>query len=222
MRLLIVNPNTSPGVTARIAQAAQACAMPGDRFTTVSAAFGPALIVTEADAHQATAGVVQAVADHTDAVDGIVLASFGDTGADEVRARWADLPVIGIAQAAFARARALDAPFSIVTFAPEVAAPLVAKAKEHGVQGLLLAVHHPTAPLQHDPADAAEALQDTLLALCLRAAREGAHSVVFGGGPLAGLASRLQPLCPVPLIDGTAEAIAALRLATDMPAHARP
>ncbi|MBF9059110.1 aspartate/glutamate racemase family protein, partial [Rhodobacterales bacterium HKCCSP123] len=50
MRVLVVNPNTSQGVTDRIGAAAQAAAAPGDRITTVSAAFGPALIVTEADA----------------------------------------------------------------------------------------------------------------------------------------------------------------------------
>ena len=47
MRLLIVNPNTSEGVTRRIDAAAQAVARDGDMFKTVSAEFGPELIVNE-------------------------------------------------------------------------------------------------------------------------------------------------------------------------------
>jgi hypothetical protein len=83
MRLLIVNPNTSEGVTARIAAAADAVALPGDHFVTVSAASGPSLILTEADGLAATEGVLTAVARRAGGVDGIVLASFGDTGSEQ-------------------------------------------------------------------------------------------------------------------------------------------
>jgi allantoin racemase len=56
-------------------------------------------------------------------------------------------------------------------------------------------------------------LFDPLSRLCHQAARApGVGSVVLGGGPLAGLATRLQPGLPVPVICGTAAAIALLRL----------
>lgn len=214
MRLLIVNPNTSAGVTARIDAAAQAVAGPGDRFVTVSALSGPPLIVTEADAQSAIAGVLGAIAQHRDGVDGIVLASFGDTGAAEVRAAHPHLPVMGIAEAAFAEVRQTGQPFSIVTFAPEVAGPLLAMAKAHGVAERLVRVASLSEPLRHDPADVADALFEPLAALCRKCAAEGARSLVLGGGPLAGLAARIAPSCPVPLIDGTQAAIAALRART--------
>jgi Asp/Glu/hydantoin racemase len=79
MRLLIVNPNTSDGVTARI--------------------------VTEAEAAEATRGVLAAIAAHSGVVEGIILAAFGDMGAAEVRASRPGLPVIGMGEAAFAEAR---------------------------------------------------------------------------------------------------------------------
>ncbi|NKX45761.1 aspartate/glutamate racemase family protein [Roseicyclus persicicus] len=211
MRLLIVNPNTSPGVTARIEAAAQAVAGPGDRFTTVSAAFGPPLIVTGADAEAATEGVLAAIAQHEGPVDGIVLASFGDTGADEVRAAWPDVPVIGIAEAAFAEAARIGGPFAIVTFAPEVAPPLAERAGRHGLADALLRVAAPEGPLHHDPAEVADALFGPLLRLSLDCAAEGARSIVMGGGPLAGLAARIAPHCPVPAIDGTQAAVARMR-----------
>ena len=211
MRLLIVNPNTSAGVTARIDAAAQAVAGPGDCFVTVSALSGPPLIVTEADTQAAIAGVLGAVAQHQDTVDGIVLASFGDTGAAEVRAAYPHLPVLGIAEAAFAEVRKMGGAFAIVTFAPEVAGPLLAMAARHGVGERLLKVAHLPDRLRHRPDEIADALFEPLAELCRDCAAQGAQSIVLGGGPLAGLAARIAPGCRVRVIDGTQAAIAALR-----------
>lgn len=92
MRVLVVNPNISDGVTARIRAAAEAAALPGERITTVAATGAPRLIVTPEDAARATAAVLAAVERHGGQADGIVLTSFGDTGIAAVRAgctfRW--------------------------------------------------------------------------------------------------------------------------------------
>ncbi len=219
MRVLVVNPNTTQGVTDRIGSAAQAAAAPGDRITTVSAAFGPALIVTEEDGAEATAGVLRAISHHLTSdgqPDGIVLASFGDTGAAEVRATLPDVPVIGIAEAAFAKARSLGGPMAIVTFAPEVAPPLRAKAEQHGLAERLARIATLPGPLACPPAEIADRLAGPLTQLCLDCAADGVESIVLGGGPLAGLAARIAPICPVPVIDGTVEAIHALRAALAM------
>lgn len=211
MRLLIVNPNTSKGVTRRIADTAEAVARPGDDFTTLQAAFGPELIVTAADGEEATRGVLETIRQYGDRPDGIVLASFGDTGSARVRAAWPDIPVVGIAEAAFAATRRIGGTFSIVTFAPEVAPPLRQKAEEHGVAAALLRIAALQEPLTGDPAEIADELAAPLTALCGNCAKEGADSIVLGGGPLAGLATRIAPSCPVPVIDGTQEAVRQLR-----------
>ena len=211
MRLLIVNPNTSPGVTARIDAAAQAVAEPGECLRTISAASGPRLIVTRDDAAAATCGVLQAIAEHVDPIDGIVLASFGDTGAAEVRQRYPGIPVMGIAEAAFAEVRRMGAPFSIVTFAPEVAEGLAEKAREYGAAGELIEIAAPDAPLAHDPADVAEVMLPVLRELCLQCAANGAQCVVMGGGPLAGVAQKIAETCPVHVVDGTQSAIRLMR-----------
>jgi Asp/Glu/hydantoin racemase len=211
MRLLIVNPNTSLGVTRRIARAAGAVACDGDSFTTLPAAFGPELIVTAEDASEAAQGVLETIRSQTEMPEGIVLASFGDTGADEVRTAWPAIPVIGIAEAAFAAALRIGGPFAIVTFAPEVAPPLREKAIQHGAGAALLRVAALPEPLKQDPAEIADTLFAPLATLCGTCVEEGAQSIVLGGGPLAGLASRIAATCPVPVIDGTQEAIAQMR-----------
>lgn len=211
MHLLIVNPNTSAGVTRRIEAAAKAVARPDDRFTTLPAAFGPELIVTPQDARHAAHGVVETIRRHDRTPDGIVLASFGDTGAEDVSTAWPAIPVIGIAQAAFGRVRMIGGPFAIVTFAPEMAPPLRDKAFQHGAGAALMQVATLDAAFDGDPAEIADSLAAPLAGLCKTCARDGAHSIVLGGGPLAGLASRIAPQCPVPIVDGTQEAIAQMR-----------
>ncbi|MBO6883775.1 MAG: hypothetical protein JJ869_09375 [Marivita sp.] len=211
MRLLVINPNTSQGITDRIGQAAQSAAQPGDRITTLSAAFGPELIVTPEDGIEAARGVVETIRSQPVLPDAIILASFGDTGAEDVRALWPDIPVIGIAEAAFESARQMGGPFAIVTFASEVAPPLRDKAIEHGVGDQLIRVAAHPEVLQGDPADVADALFEELLDLCRACERDGAQAIVMGGGPLAGLAARIAPLCGVPIIDGTVEAIRHIR-----------
>jgi Asp/Glu/hydantoin racemase len=55
------------------------------------------LIITPDDAQQAERAVTQALDAWTQPMDGIILASFGDTGLNAVRSR-TNLPVVGIAQ----------------------------------------------------------------------------------------------------------------------------
>lgn len=210
MRLLIVNPNTSPGVTRRIDDAAQAAARPGDRFVTVPAAFGPDLIVTRDDADRALDGVLAAVAQHEGNADGIILASFGDTGIEAVRAR-TDRPVAGIAHAALTEAAAAGR-FAIVSFSPSVAPSLDAIVDHYGLMDHLDAVHVLPDAEWSDPGEIQVELKAPLLQLCRDvAARGGIDAIVLGGGPLAGLAREFQPDVPVRLVDGTTAAITRLR-----------
>ncbi len=215
MRLLIVNPNTSEGVTARIREAADAVARPGDAFTTVSAAFGPELIVTEEDTSLAVEGVKAAVRAHDQACDGIILASFGDTGAPEIRRLRAGTPVIGIASAAFGAARALGGDFGIVTFGDSVAPPLTRKAEEMGLAHALVGIASVKGGDQGDPGTVQSRLRETLSAKCEELVAQGASSIVLGGGPLAGFARKIGPSIPVPLIDGTQAAVGLMRAVTD-------
>lgn len=215
MRVLIVNPNTSRGVTARIDAAAQAVACPDDGFTTVSAAFGPELIVTDADAAEAARGVLAAIRAHDDPLDGIVLASFGDTGADAVRAAFPGVPVVGLAGAAFAAARALGGLSGVVTFGPGMVPGLRDMAERHGMTDSLFGI---TALPAADPGDPGTVQQrhGPALAQLARdmAAVGGLSSIILGGGPLAGLARTIAPQVPVPVIDGVQAAIGLVRAAS--------
>ncbi|ABV92700.1 hydantoin racemase [Dinoroseobacter shibae DFL 12 = DSM 16493] len=211
MRLLVINPNTSRGVTNRIREAADAMALPGDRFTTLCPAYGPELIVTEQDAALARQAVVDTVRGFKGPCDGIVLASFGNTGADPVRALRPSIPVVGIASAAFATARALGGPFGIVTFGKGLVPGLQAKVDEAGLSDALLGISCVAGEEFGDPGEVQTRFRSELEALCADMHQRGARSIVMGGGPLAGMARSLAPTCPIPIIDGTQAAISLIR-----------
>lgn len=211
MRLLVINPNTSRGATDRIRVAANAASQPGDVFTTLCPAEGPELIVTQADDARAAKGVVEVVRTYTGPYDGIVLASFGDTGAQDVRALRPDLPVIGIASAAFGTVKALGGPFGIVTFGAGLVPSLLAKVAEAGLKETLVGILHVDGSEIGDPGTVQDRFGAELSDLCLQMQRQGARSIVMGGGPLSGLASQIAPDLPVPVIDGTTAAINMMR-----------
>ncbi len=211
MRILLVNPNTSAGVTACIDGAAQSLATPGDRFITVNPAFGPALIVTEADAAEATRGVLETLKGFRDPVDGIVLASFGDTGADAVRAAHPGLPVVGLAGAALAAARALGGSPAIVTFARPVIPGLRTMAERHGLAPRLFNIVSLPLDDAGDPGRVQQAYGADLTDLVRDTVQAGATSIIMGGGPLAGFAADVRNSVNVPVIDGVQAAIGVIR-----------
>ncbi|MXQ06604.1 hypothetical protein GQ651_01965 [Alphaproteobacteria bacterium GH1-50] len=211
MRLLVINPNTSRGVTDRIRVAANAAALPGDHFTTLCPSWGPELIVTDHDAEEATRAVVETVHAYDAPCDGIVLASFGNTGAEQVRAIRPDIPVIGIASAAFLTAQSIGGPFGIVTFGRGLVPGLRAKVEEADLSDSLLDITFVEDDDFGDPGTVQTRYEGQLAELCAQMSRRGAACIVLGGGPLAGLARRLSTNCPVPVIDGTQAAVNLMR-----------
>ncbi|MFK7997783.1 MAG: aspartate/glutamate racemase family protein [Granulosicoccus sp.] len=216
MRLLIVNPNTSEGVTSRINAAAQEVACEKrDEFLTVSAACGPELIVTDQDGLDAVDGVLASVNAHADGVDGIVLASFGDTGTEAVRLAYPTIPVVGIASAAFAVARCLGGNFSMVTFDEKLTPSLRARAMFYGMNDLLFRVEGVSDQSEYNAADVQTERFEAMQALCVDCAKDPVSSIIMGGGPLAGISSRIKTTPKIPIIDGTQAAICILRSSID-------
>lgn len=211
MRWLIVNPNSSAGVTARIDAAARAAALPAEVIRTVAAEGAPPLIVTPEDATLAEAGVVAAVRSHAGQADGVVIASFGDTGIARVRAAVA-LPVEGIAESAFRAALGYGPCFAIASFDASVEPSLRGIVEHYGLGAHLAGVEVLRGAVWSDPGAIGDELAADIGRMCRDISRRPEiDSIVLGGGPLAGLARRLQPSVRLPLIDGTEAAIARLR-----------
>ena len=201
--LLLINPNTSPDVTALLVRHAQALAPPGGRCDALTAPFGAAYIASEAAADVAQRAVTAAWeayrASGGAAPDAVLVACFGDPGVAALRAL-TSVPVLGLAEVAMRAAAGLGR-YAVVTggaaWGPMLERLAASLGLADGLAGVVT-VERSGAQLLADP-PAAQAL---LLAACHDAlALGGVRAIVIGGAALADVAAPLAPLLPVPLID---------------------
>lgn len=215
-RLLLVNPNTSAPVTARLAQHVQAALRDEDvTVQACTARFGAEYISSEASyavAAHATLDAYAAAVGIDGRPDAVLVGCFGDPGVFALR-ELCPHPVTGLAEAAMREAAALGR-FAIVTGGAAWAPMLRRLAYGLGLHEALAGVHTVAASGLQLSSDL-DAARAALRPACLAAAQgEGVRSVIVGGAGLAGLAARLAGDVPVPLIDSVeAGARQALRTA---------
>jgi Asp/Glu/hydantoin racemase len=196
--VLVLNTNTSAGITALVVRELRAQA-PGIEWHPGTAAFGGAYIATEASYAIATHAALDVYAREGAGCDAVLLACFGDPGLFALR-EVARVPVVGLAEASMAEAAA-SGRYAIVTGGAAWRPMLERLALALGHAGALAAIRTVApsgAQIAADP-DGALAM---LAAACNACAREdGAQAVILGGAGLAGLATRVQPDVTVPVID---------------------
>lgn len=202
-RLLILNPNTTPAITAMLARHAQAACNGQARIDTATARFGPAYISTEAGLAIAGHAALDALAAHAaehGVPDAVLIGCFGDPGLWALREA-ARTRVTGLAEAAMLEAAA-QGPYAIVTAGAAWEPMLRRLAQALALDTPLRCIHTVAATggeLAAQPARA-EAL---LIEACREVSRlhPALGSIVIGGAGLAGLAARIAPAVGVPLID---------------------
>ena len=224
-RILVVNPNTTASMTAAIGVCARAAAGPGTRVDTVHPRMGPASIESHYDEALAVPGLLAEIAraeaarDRAGAVDGYVIACFGDPGLDAAR-ELAAVPVVGIAEAAMRTAGYLGRTFGVVTSLSRTAGRARELAERYGVGPLCRAVRACEVPVLEldDPRSGATA---RITEECRRAVLDdGCDAVVLGCAGMADLAARISDAIGAPVVDGvsaavrTVETLAALGLTT--------
>lgn len=195
--ILLANPNANAATTARMCEIA-APWLPDLRGWT--APQGPEVIQTPDQL--AMAGDRIAVLDPPAGCRGVIVAAFGDPGADRLAARL-DCPVVGIGAAAARAARGRI--FAVATTTLHLRDDIDALMRGHtggaGYLGCFLTQGPPLAVMS-DP----RRLDQALLSAVRDAARAGAQVVIIGGGPLAQAAGRIAARSPVPLIQPIPEA----------------
>lgn len=207
MRLLLINPNTTPSVTDLVAQRARAIAGPDVEIVAATGRFGARYISSRAAAAVAGHAALDALAEHGTGCDAVCLACFGDPGLLALK-ELSPVPVVGMAEASCHAAAMLGRRFSIVTggalwgpMLTEFVAALGLSERCAGVRTV--------APTGGEIARDPEAALDGLAGACREAAGEGADVVILGGAALAGLAERIADRVPVPVICSTRAAVEA-------------
>ena len=207
MRILVVNPNTTRSMTAKIGAAARAVAGPGTEIVAVSPAAGPASIEGYYDEAFAVPGLIDEVRKGEAAgFAGYVVACFDDTGVDAARCV-ARGPVLGIAEAAMHVATMIAGSFTIVSTLGRSAPALEHLVHKYGFDRRCRKVRTAEVPVLalEEPGSGAV---DRLRAEIAAAVREdGCEAIVLGCAGMADLNARLAAEFGLPVIDGVAAAV---------------
>jgi allantoin racemase len=205
-RILLLNPNTSAGMTERMLAAGRPVAAPGTELVPLTASRGVPYIASRAEAQIGGALALEMLAEHLDGADAAILAAFGDPGLFGARELF-DRPVVGIAEAAMLTACMLGQRFAIVSFATALGPWYAECVAAHGLTGRCAGIRLLDSPFR-DVDAVQEEKERLLVALALDAVREdGADAVILAGAPLAGLAARVEGDIPVPVVDPVASAV---------------
>jgi allantoin racemase len=214
MNLLIINPNTTEAMTAKVAAAAGGAMPSGTRITAVCGRFGPRYIASRAAFAVASHAALDAFAAHGAAADCVLLACFGDPGLDALREVSA-APVVGLVEAAVMAASSGGRRYSIVTGGVLWEAMLRESLLVRGLAGNLASIRT-VAPdggsIARDPDGALELLSQACDA-CVR--DDGAQAVILGGVGLIGLAERIQPSRAYPVVCSVAAGLAEAKRALE-------
>ena len=206
MRIHVVNPNTTPSMTAKIGAAAKAAASPGVEIRAVNPDFGPASIEGYYDEAFSVPGLLAEMAKARDA-DAFVIACFDDTGLEAARCA-ADAPVIGIGEAAFHMASLIAEKFSVVTTLARSIAPIERNLAKYGLIARCARVRASNVAVLalEEPGSDARRTIEAEIARAL--AEDGAEAIVLGCAGMTDLARELGAKAGVPVLDGVACAVA--------------
>lgn len=205
MRILLLNPNTTPGLTALLAAAARPAAAAGTVITAITAPRGVPYIASRAEAAIGAVVALEMLAEHHAGYDAAIIAAFGDPGLGPARELF-PLPVVGLAEAGMLTACMLGGRFGIVTFSGALVPWFHECVAWHGLRERcagIFAAGSGFASIESVQADQA----DALVALAAQAVAAGADVVVLAGAPLSGLAVRVRDRIEVPVVDCAAAAV---------------
>ena len=207
MKLLLVNPNLTRGVTDAVLAAARRSAAPGTELLAVTGDFGPVVIGSRTEAALAQHGMLDLVARHAPGCDAVVLGVSLDT------ALWAcremlDMPVVGMTEAGMLCGAMVASRIGLITFGDRMGPLYRELVASYGLADRLAGIE--TLPI--DPAASLADPEGTRRAVAEAARRlvqrDGAEAVLLAGAAMASMAESLQPSVPVPLLDGVACAVA--------------
>ena len=211
MHILVINPNTTVGMTEKIEAAANRAAASGTQITAVTSASGPVSIEGYYDEALSVPGLLKVIRDRAD-FDAVVIACFDDTGLDAARCV-TDKPVIGIGEAAYSMAGMLANKFSVVTTLARSVPALEHNLMKYGLDRRCARVRSSEVAVLDLEDDSSGAYEKIAAEIARAIADDKAEAIVLGCAGMTDLANKLSQQFDRPVLDGVACAVS---LAEDM------
>jgi allantoin racemase len=216
VRILLINPNTTASITERMVTHIGGIVGDAATFLPATGRFGARYISSRAAAAIAAHAALDALAEHAEGCDAVYLACFGDPGLHALK-EVSPVPVIGMAEASCHEAAREGRRFAIVTGGVLWKPMLEEFVATLGLSSQLAAIRAiaPTGDMIASDPDAALSLLADACTACAK--DDGADIVILGGAALAGLAQRIQPRVPVPVLCSVEVGARAVIVAATMP-----
>ncbi|MBR0556279.1 aspartate/glutamate racemase family protein [Ciceribacter sp. L1K23] len=206
MKIAVINPNTTASMTATIADAARRVASDTTTVDAITSSMGPVSIEGYYDEALALPGLLLEISRaERNGASAAVIACFDDTGLDAARAL-ADIPVLGICEAALSAASFIAQRITVVTTMERSRLPLEHLVHRYGMTGKVKvrAADIPVLSLEDPQSNARDRLRNEI-ATALR--EDKAEAIVLGCAGMADLTLELRREFGVPVIDGVAAAV---------------
>ncbi|AZO05777.1 MULTISPECIES: aspartate/glutamate racemase family protein [unclassified Mesorhizobium] len=204
MRILVINPNTTASMTAKIGEAAASVASDASEIVAVNPTDGPPSIEGYFDEVFAIPGIIAEMGKAP--ADAYVIACFDDTGLDAARCA-TEAPVIGIGEAAFHMASLVAGKFSVVTTLARSVPAIEHNLAKYGLASRCAKVRSSDVAvleLERPGSNARHRISQEIA----RAIREDhAEAIVLGCAGMADLARSLSEEHGVPVLDGVVCAV---------------
>jgi len=207
MRILIINPNSDPEMTAVIQTSAESYANGEFEVVCMPTPGAPVFIETSSDVIQAAPGMVQLLTENGDQFDAVVIACHDDPNLDAMR-EMTSKPVVGIGEASMKIASMLGHRFSVVTTTKHSIPAKEAQVRALHLEGLLASVKAPPEEMA-SASDEEKYLKAAQMAL----EEDMAEVIVLGCAGMSGLDKRLSEELGAPVLDGV---VCALIIATGL------
>lgn len=217
MRLLLINPNTSAHITARLAASARPAMRPGDTLTAVTARSGPAIVRSAEQLREAEASALALARDHAADHDAIVLGISLDGVASPLRARHPGMAVVGMIEAALMTACLRADRVGLLTIGSAMLPLYRERVGQIGVAARVVGYEAPELPevFAARAEQLALTVPEPLLAAAHRLRDAGARVIVLAGAALCGYAAPLAARLGLPVLDGVACAVGQARVLVD-------
>ena len=196
MKILIINPNSSPEMTGKIKETALQFATGAFEVDCFPTPGAPDYIETYEDQLKAAPGMIKLVRENEEAYDAFIVACHCDPNLDAIKEITSKL-VLGIGEASMKIASMLGHNFSVVTDTIHSVPNKEALARKYHLQDALASARAP------DRDTEGLSFDEKIFRAAEAAVREDhAEVLVLGCAGMTGLDKRLQQQLGVPVLDG--------------------
>ncbi|MGB7297568.1 MAG: aspartate/glutamate racemase family protein [Candidatus Aminicenantales bacterium] len=196
MKILIINPNSDPEMTAAIGRAARNFAAGDFEVDCLATPGAPHFIETYEDELKAGPGMVRLLRDHHDRHDAFIVACHCDPNLDALK-EISRKPVVGSGEASMKIASMLGRSFSVLSATRHSIPHKAELVRKYHLEGMLASIRTPGAE-----SDTAADEERYLQAARQAVEEDGAEVIVLGCAGMTGSDKAIQEQLGVPVLDG--------------------